>query len=166
MEEEQLHSWQVHNVVGYYHVETNEAHVIMKAQLVNRSSTLENEIAMENGCCGGRHNRHIIAKKVAELKHVREVYAEICVRSQASKPNGVIGRSDNLFYSGFESYDDSLAGWLSHPSVLSNSSTGACVEQAVFSSSAAGAFTDGNRSGGEGESCRGESYVSSHAFYS
>jgi hypothetical protein len=50
----------VNNVVGYYHVETKEAHVIVKAQLVN--STLESEIAMENGCCGGRHNRDIIAK--------------------------------------------------------------------------------------------------------
>ena len=75
----------VNNLVGYYHVETKEAHIIMKARLVSRTRQLESEIAMEKCCCGG--NPQTIARKEAELKKVKEVYAEITERSQASKPN-------------------------------------------------------------------------------
>jgi hypothetical protein len=104
-------------VVGYYHVETKEAHIIMQARLLNRNNQLIHDIAMEKCCCGG--NPKIIACMEAELMNGKKVYAEITARLQASKPSGAVGMSSGV------QFHDSSGAWL-YPAMVWDSCGGAC----------------------------------------
>jgi hypothetical protein len=135
----------VNNIVGFYHVETKEAYIIMKARLVSRTRQLASEIAMEKCCCGNRNPKGI-ARKEAELEKIKEVYAEITQRSQASKPSGVVGKSSTT--SDGVGYYDSRGLWL-YPPVVWDSCGGACGGQVVYSSPGGAAACGAGGCGGE-----------------
>ena len=136
----------VNNLVGYYHLETKEAHKIMFSRLLFRISMLKSDIAMEESCCGS-NGTAVLRKKQAKLQRYMDVHIEISARYRAACPRGVVGCDPNT-------YTDSKGLWL-YPPILWDSCGGACGGAAACSEDNGGVSACGGGGGGGGGGCGG-----------
>ena len=100
--------------VGYFHLETREAHFIICNRLTGRIRKLESDIACEKCCCG---NPADIARREERLRETQEVQSMMTARRNAPNPDGNVG--GNRRY-----YDDGY-GWI-YPAFIWDSCGGAC----------------------------------------
>jgi hypothetical protein len=103
--------------VGYYHLETREAHYIICKRLSGRIKTLESEIAFDRCCCGRQAK---VARKEEQLGESRRVLSIMTARRNAPKPAGDVG-GDRRYYE----YHGGGYVWL-YPIVIWDSCGGAC----------------------------------------
>jgi len=135
----------VKNKVGYFHLETKEAHTIMLSRLQFRICKLKSNIAMEESCCG-ENRAEVVKERRAELQRHLEIYNEVSARSKSASPRGVAGRDPNT-------YTDSTGLWLYSP-IVWDSCGGACGGAVACSADVGGASACGGDCGG-GSGCGG-----------
>jgi len=135
----------VKNKVGYFHLETKEAHTIMLSRLKFRIRKLNSDIAMEKSCCGKKRAEVVLEKQVELHRHM-DVYDEIFARSRAGSPRGIVGRDPIT-------YTNSTGLWL-YPPIVWDSCGGACGGAVACSADVGGASACGGDCGG-GSGCGG-----------
>jgi hypothetical protein len=101
--------------VGYFHLETREAHSIICKQLSDKIKKLESDIAIEKCCC--RWRPADIARKEEQLRETRKVLMIIIARHRASKPTGDIGGDQHYYADGYV--------WI-YPGIIWDSCGGIC----------------------------------------
>jgi hypothetical protein len=77
------------NTVGFFHLETREAHSIICRRLSDKIQQLESDIALEKCCCGRRPADN--ARREEQLRETRKVLVILSGRHRASKPTCDIG---------------------------------------------------------------------------
>jgi hypothetical protein len=107
--------------VGYFHLETREAHWIICERITGRIRQLQSDIAMEKCCCGSP--AHIASTK-KRLRESQEVKSIMIARRKAPKPGGNVG-GDRRYY-------DDACGWI-YPMTIWNSCGGACGGSVAYS---------------------------------
>ena len=100
--------------VGYYHLETREAHSIICKRISGRIKKLESDIAFDRCCCGPRAN---IARKEEQLREYRSILSIMTARKDAPKPAGNVGGDQRYYSDGYV--------WL-YPVFIWDSCGGAC----------------------------------------
>jgi hypothetical protein len=103
-----------HSQVGYFHLETREAHFIICNRLYGRMRKLETEIASDVCCCGNPAN---VAGKEERLREIQEVQSVMTARRDAPRPTGNVG-GDRRYY-------DDGDGWI-YPVFICEKCGGAC----------------------------------------
>jgi hypothetical protein len=104
------------NGIGYYHMETRDAHEILHQRVVRRIKRLETDIACAQCCFLG--NKPMKEKELAQMTEVRDVLA---ARKKASKPSG----NPRNTSSGDDTYYGADGLWL-YPFIMYDCAGGAC----------------------------------------
>jgi hypothetical protein len=100
--------------IGYFHLETWEAHSITCQRLAGRIRQLESDIASEKCCCGSLDGIASMEKRLVETQEVESI---MIARRNALTPAGNID--------GDQSYYDHGGGWI-YPIVIWDCCGGAC----------------------------------------
>ena len=114
--------------VGFYHLETKEAHVIMIKRMTSQTRKMESDLACDRCLsCGG--SGAAFEARERKLEESREALAVMVDRLEASKPSGSRGRrnknNNNNNSGGDSAYYDSTGAWL-YPAYVWDAGGGAC----------------------------------------
>ena len=133
--------------VGYFHMETKEAHEILTARIESRIQNLESDIAMSKCCCGSPQT---ISRMEDQLKEFNDIYNVEKARLSADKPHGTVSsrRTDDSAYYAMGGY------WL-YPETLWLAGGGACGGGVACHDFGGGGCGGGGCGGGGGGGCGG-----------
>ena len=127
---------------GYYHIETKDAHEIIRARVQACIKRTKGGIAQLECCCGSKTD---IARKEKKLRDQEAVLAVVEERLRSKGPSSKITKNKDRDTGGHQYYDTSGA-WL-YPPVFWGGAGGACGGAVVCSG---GACTAGAACGGGG----------------
>ncbi len=141
--------------VGYYHLETREAHDILATRMTVHCRRLEHTIAMEQSCCGNPNSAVFYEKKLSQAQALRE---EMKARCKSKRPTGYIASNTRgtttTARSGFNQQSTPLytdtGVWL-YPPIIWDSCGGICGGVVYCNASSCG-----GGGGGSGAGCCGE----------
>jgi len=105
--------------VGYFHLETRQAHYILCQRLSNRITRLENDVACTKCCCGSKQS---VEKLEKQMEDYRTLLKNMEARRDAPMPSGKVGTDPRLYSDGFI--------WV-YPAFMWDSCGGACGSNAV-----------------------------------
>ena len=136
--------------VGYFHLETKQAHEIMVQRITRTTRRMESNLACDKCLrCGSSRG---FERRERELEESREALEVMKDRLRASKPSGSRGRRNDSSTSDGGAYYDSTGTWL-YPDVVWDAAGGACGGDAACSGGGCGGSACGG--GGCGGGCGG-----------
>jgi hypothetical protein len=124
------------NGIGYFHLETKDAHQILHTRVCRRINQLESEIAFDQCCCTAEY---VWQPKEAQLAEMKEVRYVLSARLVSTRPFGELqARIDSRRSSNMDNnrYYGGDGIWL-YPAFMYNCAGGACGGGVVCSGAGA-----------------------------